>query len=64
MKHLLKLFSKQKVVKYFETVRRMYNNTTMQYQLDTLGALCKALECEIGDLLEIIEEPGENGEKI
>lgn len=39
-----------------ETVRRMYNDTTMQYQRDTLGALCKALECEISDILEIIEE--------
>ncbi|WP_235617177.1 helix-turn-helix domain-containing protein [Lysinibacillus mangiferihumi] len=24
-------------------VQRMYNDTTMQYQRDTLGALCKAL---------------------
>lgn len=39
-----------------ETVRRMYNDTTMQYQRDTLGALCKALECNIGDLLEIVED--------
>lgn len=39
-----------------ETVRRMYNDTTMQYQRDTLGALCKALDCKIDDLLEIVEE--------
>ena len=39
-----------------ETVRRMYNDTTMQYQRDTLGALCKALDCKIEDLLEIVEE--------
>lgn len=39
-----------------ETVRRMYNDTTMQYQRDTLGALCTALEIAIEDLLEIVEE--------
>lgn len=41
----------------FETVRKMYNDESKQYQRDTLGALCKALGCEINDLLEIIEEP-------
>lgn len=27
----------------FETVRKMYNDESKQYQRDTLGALCKAL---------------------
>lgn len=40
----------------FETVRKMYNDDAKQYQRDTLGALCKALDCKIEDLLEIIEE--------
>lgn len=40
----------------FETVRKMYNDESKQYQRDTLGALCKALNCNISDLLEIIEE--------
>ncbi|WBF55494.1 helix-turn-helix transcriptional regulator [Lysinibacillus sp. JK80] len=40
----------------FETVRKMYNDEAKQYQRDTLGSLCKALECEISDLLELIEE--------
>lgn len=40
----------------FETVRKMYNDEAKQYQRDTLGALCKALDCEISDLLELIEE--------
>ncbi|WP_431029662.1 helix-turn-helix domain-containing protein [Lysinibacillus sp. LZ02] len=40
----------------FETVRKMYNDEAKQYQRDTLGALCKALECDISDLLELIEE--------
>ena len=42
-----------------ETVRRMYNDVTMQYQRDTLGALCTALDCKIEELLEIVE--GEKG---
>jgi len=40
----------------FETVRKMYNDEAKQYQRDTLGSLCKALDCEISDLLELIEE--------
>ncbi|MFB7158605.1 helix-turn-helix domain-containing protein [Lysinibacillus sp. NPDC056232] len=40
----------------FETVRKMYNDEAKQYQRDTLGALCKALDCDISDLLELIEE--------
>jgi len=39
-----------------ETVRRMYNDTTMQYQRDTLGALCKALNVDISDILTLTEE--------
>ncbi|WP_431030073.1 helix-turn-helix domain-containing protein [Lysinibacillus sp. LZ02] len=31
----------------------MYNDTTMQYRHDTLGALCKALKCDISDVLEL-----------
>ena len=40
----------------FETVRKMYNDESKQYQRDTIGALCKALDCKIEDLLEIVEE--------
>lgn len=36
-----------------ETVRRMYNDTTMQYQRDTLGKLCKSLGVEISDILAL-----------
>ncbi|PJO45136.1 helix-turn-helix domain-containing protein [Lysinibacillus xylanilyticus] len=39
-----------------ETVRRMYNDTTMQYQRDTLGALCKALNVGISDILDLEEK--------
>ncbi|MGE7624621.1 helix-turn-helix domain-containing protein [Viridibacillus sp. NPDC096237] len=34
-----------------ETVRRMYNDTTMQYQRDSLGKLCKGLGVELTDIL-------------
>ncbi|WP_107893908.1 helix-turn-helix domain-containing protein [Lysinibacillus mangiferihumi] len=34
----------------------MYNDVSKQYQPDTLGALCKVLNCNISVLLEIIEE--------
>lgn len=40
----------------FETVRKMYNDDAKQYQRDTLGALCTALDVKIEDLIEIIEE--------
>lgn len=36
-----------------ETVRRMYNDTTMQYQRDTLGTLCKVLNVSISDILAL-----------
>lgn len=42
-----------------ETVRRMYNDTTMQYQRDSLGKLCKGLEVELTDILVLEKEDGE-----
>lgn len=39
-----------------ETVRRMYNDTTMQYQRDTLGALCTGLGCQIEDIIVLFDE--------
>jgi len=39
-----------------ETVRRMYNDITMQYQRDTLGALCKALDVQLSDILTLVEK--------
>lgn len=38
-----------------ETVRRLYNDDTMQYQRDTIGAICKELNIGISDLL-ILED--------
>ncbi|WP_146548365.1 helix-turn-helix domain-containing protein [Rummeliibacillus suwonensis] len=39
-----------------ETVRRLYNDETKQYQRDSIGALCEALDVEISDLL-VLEKP-------
>ena len=40
----------------FETLRRLYNDDTMQYQRDTIGRVCEVLEVEIGELLILVEE--------
>ncbi|EIL85360.1 helix-turn-helix transcriptional regulator [Bacillus altitudinis] len=37
-------------------ITRLYNEETDGIKFDTLEKICKALECEIDDLLEIIEE--------
>lgn len=44
-----------------ETVRRMYNDTTMQYQRDTLGTLCKVLNVNISDILAL-EDKKDDGQ--
>lgn len=40
----------------FETLRRLYNDDTKQYQRDTLGRVCEVLELEISDILVLIKE--------
>jgi DNA-binding Xre family transcriptional regulator len=40
----------------FETLRRMYNDETKQYQRDTLGRICEVLEVGIDDLLILVED--------
>lgn len=35
----------------FETLRRLYNDETKQYQRDTIGRVCEVLEVEISDIL-------------
>ncbi|MFC0471890.1 helix-turn-helix domain-containing protein [Halalkalibacter kiskunsagensis] len=39
----------------YETLRRLYNDTAMQYQRDTIGKICETLEIEIDELLILIE---------
>jgi len=45
----------------FETIRRLYNDTTMQYQRDTIGIICEVLDVELSELLVLIDkEDAEN----
>jgi DNA-binding Xre family transcriptional regulator len=43
----------------FETVRRLYNDTTVRYERNTLGKICEALNIEISDLLVLVESDDE-----
>lgn len=38
------------------TLYNLYKNDVKRFDADTLEKVCKALGCEIGDLLEIIED--------
>lgn len=40
----------------FETLRRLYNDTTVQYHRETLGTICEALNVEIGDILILSDD--------
>ncbi|WP_144624879.1 helix-turn-helix domain-containing protein [Bacillus velezensis] len=39
----------------FETVRRLYNNTARQYQEETLGKVCEALNIDVSELLVLVD---------
>ena len=38
------------------------NNKAKAVRFSTLAAICKALDCQPGDILEFVEEDDENGE--
>ena len=40
----------------FETLRRLYNDDTKQFQRDTLGKICEVLEIGIADLLILSDD--------
>lgn len=40
----------------FETLRRLYNDDTKQYQRDTIGRICEVLDVKIGDLLILVDD--------
>lgn len=40
----------------FESLRRLYNDDTKQYQRETIGRICKVLNVGIGDLLILVDE--------
>ena len=40
----------------FETLRRLYNDDTKQYQRDSIGRICEVLKVEIGDILILVDD--------
>lgn len=40
----------------FETLRRLYNDETKQYQRDTIGRVCEVLGVKINDVLILVNE--------
>lgn len=40
----------------FETLRRLYNDDTKQYQRDTIGRVCEVLDVDINELLTLTDE--------
>ncbi len=47
----------------FKTVSGLWNNNTLRVDLSTLEALCEALNCTPGDLLEYIPETAKGKKK-
>ena len=47
----------------FKTVSSLWNNNTLRVDLSTLNALCEALDCTPGDLLEYVPETAAKGKK-
>lgn len=37
------------------TVTRLYHETASRVELETIEALCRFLECDVGDLFEYVE---------
>lgn len=42
------------------TLDKFYSNESNRFDADTLGTLCKMLDCNIGDLLYLEKEEGES----
>ncbi|HDX9587935.1 TPA: helix-turn-helix transcriptional regulator [Bacillus pseudomycoides] len=40
----------------FETLRRLYNDQTKQYQQNTIGRICEVLNIELSELLILVDE--------
>jgi putative transcriptional regulator len=47
----------------FKTVSGLWNNNVLRIDLSTLNALCEALHCTPGDLLEYVPEASPKGKK-
>lgn len=51
----IRQFAKDTGLQY-ETLRRLYNDDTKQYQRDTIGRVCEVLGVGVGDLLTLVDE--------
>lgn len=40
----------------FETLRRLYNDETKQFQRDTIGRVCEVLDVRIDELIVLIDD--------
>ncbi|MDE3838634.1 XRE family transcriptional regulator [Bacillus methanolicus] len=40
----------------FETLRRLYNDETKQYQRNTIGRVCEVLGIDLPELLVLVED--------
>jgi len=38
------------------TITRLYHETASRVELETIEALCRYLECDVGDLFELVDE--------
>jgi putative transcriptional regulator len=38
------------------TLDKFYNNESNRFDMDTLATLCVILDCQIGDILELVQE--------
>jgi putative transcriptional regulator len=37
------------------TITRLYHETASRVELEVIGALCRYLECEVGELFELVD---------
>ncbi|PEU05837.1 helix-turn-helix transcriptional regulator [Bacillus sp. AFS019443] len=40
----------------FETLRRLYNDQTKQYQQNTIGRICEVMNIELSELLLLVDD--------
>lgn len=38
------------------TLDKLYNNESNRFDMDTLATICVVLDCEIGDILELVKD--------
>lgn len=47
----------------FETLRRLYHDTSKQYSRETIGRVCEVLGIEVNELLILVEDDEYNKKK-